>query len=188
MLRKPYQIYGSRCKQDSDKLHLVEKGNLILAKSIYISMKNYYGSRNNYQLSKTYKSVTAFSLNNADFPTLTPLSPRKLVPDCISVSPYKSLRNSFIRAVQKPFYISSIKPVPLVIRKCSVYNFSLGARNECVHVSVNHTICKASMTHFSECAVNVCRTVFKVVSSSLSIGTVSVPHVNVVKVTTTPTY
>ena len=54
--------------------------------------------------------------------------------------------------------------------------------------SVNHAICKASVTHFSECAVNVCRRVFKVVLSSLSVSTVSVPPVNVVKVTTTPTY
>ena len=89
----------------SDKLHLVEKGNLILAKFIYISVKSHYGSRNNYQVSKMYKSVTAFSLNNADFPTLTPLSPRKLVSDCISVLPSKSVHNSFIKPVQKPSYI-----------------------------------------------------------------------------------
>ena len=44
------------------------------------------------------------------------------------------------------------------------------------------------MTHFSECAVNVRCKVFKVVLSSLSVNTVSVPPVNVVKVTTTPTY
>ena len=37
----------------SDKLQLVEKGNLILAKSIYISVRSLYGCRNNYQLSKT---------------------------------------------------------------------------------------------------------------------------------------
>ena len=61
-----------------DKLHLVEKGNLILAKSIYIPVKDHYGSWNNYQLSKTYKSVIAFSLNNADFSTLTSLSPVNL--------------------------------------------------------------------------------------------------------------
>ena len=71
----------------SDKLRLVEKGNLILDKSIDISVKNHYGSRKNYELSKTYKSVTTFSLNNADFATLTPLSPCKLVSDFISVSP-----------------------------------------------------------------------------------------------------
>ena len=143
LLRKPYQLYQSRCKPDLfylDKLHLVEKGNLVLAKFIPILVKNHYRSRNNYQLSKTYKSVTAFSLNNADFPTLTPLSPRKPVSDCISVSPYKSVHNSLIKPVQKPSYISSIKPVPLVVCKCSIYNSSLGAKKEYVHVSVNHTI------------------------------------------------
>ena len=55
-------------------------------------------------------------------------------------------------------------------------------------VSVNHTICKTSVTHFSECAVNVRRKMFKLVLSSLSVSTVSVPLVNVVKVTTTTTY
>ena len=44
-----------------DKLHLVEKGNLILAKSIYISVKSHYGSQNNYQTSTRCKSVTIFS-------------------------------------------------------------------------------------------------------------------------------
>ena len=66
--------------------------------------------------------------------------------------------------------------------------FAFGARNECIHVSVNNAICKTSVTHFSECAVNVYRKVFKVVLSSLSVNTVSFPLVNVVKVTTTPTY
>ena len=85
----------------SDKLHLVEKGNLILQMFLYFSKKNHYGSRNNYQVNKTYKSVTAFSLNNADFPLLTPLSPRKPVSGCNDVLPYKSVHNSFIKTVQK---------------------------------------------------------------------------------------
>ena len=128
----------------SGKLHLVEKGKFFKAKSIYISMNSHDGLRKNYQLSKKYKSMTAFSLNKADFPTLTPLSPRKPVADCISVSLYKSVHNSFITSVQKP-YISSIKTV---LRKCSIYDSSLGDTNKCVHVSVNHTICKASVTLF----------------------------------------
>ena len=52
----------------------------------------------------------------------------------------------------------------------------------------NHPIFKASVTHVSECAVNVCRKVFKVDFSRLSVSAVSVPPFNVVKVTTTPTY
>ena len=172
----------------SDKLQLVEKRNLILAKSIYISVKSHYESRNNYQLSKTYKSLTIFSLSNADFPTLTPLSHCTPVSDCISVLSNKSVNNSFFKPVKNPSYISSIKPVPLVVCKCSVYNCSLGARNKCVHVSVNHTICKAFLTHFSECAAHVRGDVFKFVLSSFFVCRVSVPPVNFVNVTTALTY
>ena len=97
-----------------DKLHVVEKDNFILIKSVYISVKNRCGFQNNHQLNKTYKSVTAFSLNNADFPTLTSLSPRKPSSDCISVFPYKSAYDYFIKPVHKPSHISSIKPAAVV--------------------------------------------------------------------------
>ena len=51
-------------------------------------------------LSKTYILVATFSLNNADFPPLTPLSPRKPVSSRISVSPCKSVHN-FLRNLFK---------------------------------------------------------------------------------------
>ena len=84
-------------------------------------------------------------------------------------------------------YISSIEPGPAVVCKFSVYNPSLGAKDECVNVSVNQPICETPVTHFRECAVNIRREVFKVFLSSLSISTVSVPPANVVEVTATPT-
>ena len=84
-------------------------------------------------------------------------------------------------------YISSIKPVPAVICKFSVYNPSLGAKYECVNVSANQPICRTPVTHFTECAVNIHLEVFKVVFPSLSVSTVSVPPANDVEVTTTPT-
>ena len=49
-----------------DKLHLVEKGNFVLATSIYASVKNRYAFQNNHQLNKTCKSATVFSLNTAE--------------------------------------------------------------------------------------------------------------------------
>ena len=98
-----------------DKLHVVEKDNFILIKSVYISVKNRYGFQNKHQLNKTYKSVAAFSLNNADFPTLTSLSPRKPVSDCISVLPSKYAYDYFIKPVHKLSHISSIKPVAVVL-------------------------------------------------------------------------
>ena len=45
-----------------------KKVNFVRAKSIYTSVKNRYWFKNK---NKTYKSVTTFSLNKADFPTLT---------------------------------------------------------------------------------------------------------------------
>ena len=81
-----------------------------------------------------------------------------------------------------------MKPVSLFVCKCSIYNFSYGAGNECVHVSVNLVIFKTFVTHFSESAVNVRHKVFKVVLSRLSDDTVSVLPIDVVKVTTTPTH
>ena len=68
-------------------------------------------------------------------------------------------------------------------RKNSIFGHI--SHSECVHVSVDYTICKVSVTHFSECAVNVLR---KVILSSLSVNTVSVPPINVVKVTTPRPY
>ena len=62
----------------------MEKGKFIPARSTCISVKTHHVSQNNNQLSKTYKSVAIFSLNNADFTKLTPLSPRKPLSDCVS--------------------------------------------------------------------------------------------------------
>ena len=135
-----------------------------------------------------YKSVTTFWINNADFPTLTPLSPGKLVSDCVSLPSYKSVHNSFIKPVHKPSYTSSIKLVPVDICTFSGNNSSPIGRCECGHVSINCTICKASVTHFSEYTVNIRCKVFKVVLPSLSVNTVSFPPANAVKVTITLSY
>ena len=81
MLHKPYQLYRSRYKLDS--------------------VKNRHGFQSNHEPNKTYKPVTALSLNNATSLTLTSQSPRKPVSDCISVPPYKSVHNSFIKPVHE---------------------------------------------------------------------------------------
>ena len=86
--------------------------------------------------------------------------------DCITVLSYKSVHNSFLKPVKNSSYISSIKAIPLDVRKCSVYNSSLSTRNKYVHVSVNHAIWKAFLTHFSEYAAHVRGDVFIFVLSS----------------------
>ena len=84
--------------------------------------------------------------------------------------------------------LSSIKSVPVAVHNIYVHNFCPGVSNECVHPSVRNTICKTSVSLFSKCAVNVRRKLFKIASPSLPVNTVSVPHVYVVNIKTTPTY
>ena len=57
----------------SDKIHLVEKGNSNLSKSIRKSIEDFYatGHINRYQLTKSYKMAVSFVLSNADFPPLS---------------------------------------------------------------------------------------------------------------------
>ena len=136
---------------------------------------------------KIYKSVTAFSFKNAESPTLTLLSPRKPISDCINIPFYKSVHNSLFTPVHKPFYASSIKTVPQFVHKSSIYNSTSGAKKKFFHVPVNHTICKAFITHFSKCTINIWRKTFKRLLPSLSESTVSVLIVNVVKTTATAT-
>ena len=57
----------------SDKINLVEKGNLKLSKSVRKSIEDFYdtGNINRYQLTKSNKMGVSFVLSNADFPLLS---------------------------------------------------------------------------------------------------------------------
>ena len=54
----------------SDKLHLVQKGNLKLAESIFNSIEVSNDSNHNNRFSKSYKMAMLFKFNNAEFPPL----------------------------------------------------------------------------------------------------------------------
>ena len=56
----------------SFKIHLVEKGNSELSKSLRKSIEDFYdtGNINHNQLTKSYKIAVSFVLSNADFPPL----------------------------------------------------------------------------------------------------------------------
>ena len=54
----------------STRLHLVEKGNLKLAKLIFNSIEVSNDSNHNNKFSKSYKMAVSFKLNNAEFPPL----------------------------------------------------------------------------------------------------------------------
>ena len=75
-----------------DKLHLVEKGNMVLAKSICRSMEYSHRiiTRNDF---KTYKLATVFQLNNADFHILLSKYVCKAVSGCTKVPSSKFITN-----------------------------------------------------------------------------------------------
>ena len=60
----------------SDKIHLVEKDNSKLSKSIRKSTEDFYDTRNinRYQLTKSYKLAVSFVLSQVDFPPLSTVS------------------------------------------------------------------------------------------------------------------
>ena len=85
----------------SDRLHLVEKGNLKLSESIFnlIEVSNEFICRNhNNKLSKSCKMVVSFKLNNTNFPPL-PFPPASKPVSSISAS----LRST---TASKPFNIN----------------------------------------------------------------------------------
>ena len=77
----------------SDRIHLVEKGNSKLPKSIHKSTEDFYdtGHINRYQSTKTYK-IASFVLSNADFPPLSTAS--KLHSTSINAFSEKHISNS----------------------------------------------------------------------------------------------
>ena len=119
---------------------------------------------------------------------LTHLSCCKPVSGSIRAPSYRSVHNCFIKLAHKSFSVQPCKYVPVLVHNCSIYNSSVSASNECVHLSSNSTICKPSVSLISKFTINVFRKGFNVVLNSLSVSAVSAPPVNVVNVTTSSTY
>lgn len=145
-----------------NKLHLVAKRHFVPVKCISTSVGNICEIKNMLQLKKANKPVSAFLINNADFPPLIFLPARDLFPDYISVLSSNSVENFLIKPTSKPFYASYNKYFCKVVCKCSISETSLFTGNECGHVSVNNIICKRHVTSDSKCTVSVlCKNIQK---------------------------
>ena len=85
----------------SDRLHLVEKGDLKLAGSIFNSIEvsnDFICCNHNNKFSKSYKMAVSFKLNNSDFPPLPLPSASKPV-SSISSLPFNTARKPFPRNI-----------------------------------------------------------------------------------------
>ena len=112
-----------------DKLHLVEKGDLVLAKSICKSIEYSHRIITTNESNMSYKFATAFQLNNADFPVPSSKYVCKAVSGCTKVPSgtfisdviAKSFRKSVCvrKFVSVPMYAQSIhSPSDLLVRRC----------------------------------------------------------------------
>ena len=83
----------------SDRLHLVEKGNLKLAESIFNSVEVSNDSNHNNKFSKSYKMAVSFKLNNAEFPPLPFPSTSKPVSSISASLPFTTACKPFPRNI-----------------------------------------------------------------------------------------
>ena len=104
----------------SDRLHLVEKGNLKLAESIFnsIEVPNDFICRNhNNKFSKSYKMAVSFKLNNTDFPPLLFPSVSKPVSSISASLPFITVCKPFPRNINtRLFTIATNTPISSVPR------------------------------------------------------------------------
>ena len=99
-----------------DKLHFVEKSNIVFAKSICRSMEYFHEIITRNEFKTSYKLAAVFQLNNADFPVLLSKYVRKAVSGCTKVpsskfisNVAKSLRKFFFRKfVSVPMFAQSL--------------------------------------------------------------------------------
>ena len=89
-----------------DKLHLMEKGNMVLAKSICRSMEHSHRIITRNEFKKSYKLVTVFQLNNADFPVLLSEYACKAVFGYTKVSSSKFISNVVAKSLRKFVFCS----------------------------------------------------------------------------------
>ena len=95
-----------------DKLHLAEKGNIVLAKSICKSIEYSHRIITRKEF-KTYKLTTGFQLHNADFPVLSSKYVCKAVSGCIKVLSSKFISNAVVKSLRKFVCVCKFVSVPM---------------------------------------------------------------------------
>ena len=101
----------------SDRLHLVEKGNLKLAESIFNSIEVSNDSNHNNKFSKSYKMAVSFKLNNAEFPPLPFPSTSKPVSSISASLPFITACKPFPRnIINRSFAIATNTRISSITR------------------------------------------------------------------------
>ena len=112
-----------------DKLHLMEKGNMVLAKSICRSMEHSHRIITRNEFKKSYKLATVFQLNNADFPVLLSKYACKAVSGYTKVPSSKFISNVVAKSLCKFVFVLKFVSVPMFTQ--SVRSLSYGVVKRC---------------------------------------------------------
>ena len=101
----------------SDRLHLVKKGDLKLAESIFNSIELSNGSNHNNKFSKSYKIAVSFKLHNAEFPPLPFPSTSKPVSSISASLPFTTNCKPFPRnIINRSFVIATNTRISSITR------------------------------------------------------------------------
>ena len=95
-----------------DKLHFVEKRNIVLAKSICRSMEYSHEIITRNEFKTSYKLAAVFQLNNVDFPVLLSKYVCKAVSGCTKVPSSKFISNVVAKSLRK-FFFRKFVSVPM---------------------------------------------------------------------------
>ena len=163
-----------------DKLHLVEKGTLVLAKSICRSMEYSHRIITRNDFNTSYKLATAFQLINADF--LVPSSKYmwKTVSDCTKVLSSKFISNVVAKSLQKCVCVHKFVSVLIFVQ--SVGSPSYRVVERCNFDLVNKVIINTRHS------VSVCPKVRKYVLVSVPTNIFHASAPDVVNITIVPPY
>ena len=136
------------------KLHLVEKGNIVLAKSICRSMEYSHRIITRNEFKTSYKLATVFQLNNGDFPVLPSIYVCKAVSGCTKVPSSKFISNVVAKSLRKFVFVRKFFSVPIfaqsvrspsfhVVKRCDFDLVDKVNINTRCSESVCHKICKS---------------------------------------------
>ena len=163
-----------------DKLHLVGKGDLVLAKSICKSIEYCHRIITTSESNMSYKFATAFQLNNADFPVLSSKYVCKAVSGCTKVSSGTFISDVIAKSFRKFVCVRKFVSVPMYAQ--SVHSPSDRLVRRCDFDFVNKIIINTRRS------VSVCCKVHKSVLVSVSTNVFPASPPDVVNFTIVPPY
>ena len=156
----------------SDKLHLVQKGNLKLAESIFNSIEVSNDSNHNNKFSKLYKMAVSFKLNNAEFPPLPFPSTSKPISSISASLPFTTPCKPFPHNIINRSFATATNTQISSISRFSEDNFFPKLKLNPSQSPITNLACNIPIKHDQQ---SVCKSVQLFQPVVVNVNVVSVP-------------